>query len=504
MGNNRRIVRDVLYGYIEFDELDRQVLDLPVVQRLRYIRQNDVAYLVYPSLNTSRFEHSLGVMHLAGKVAEAALENSPQADHYLGQLARHYPSTADSPGDSFVRAARWYGLLHDIGHLPLSHLTEHTLKARTSELYPDQSDFGKLHEAAGAWLTMENRELGLALDREPGAAALVKQLLAVKELAFDDRQHLLQPLKDIVDSDLDVDRLDSVARDGLAAGGDIGRYDSARLIRAAVLVDHDDQWRVLFTTHALSSIEGLLTERVKVHRWIHYQPKVVAFKNAVRICIEHVVADRGLDSWHASTYVDHPGYLDDGWLINEINALPAGGSRKLEWARAAMLQRVSTARPLWKRGDEFRHLSDDVAETRDTFRRLNRPHYPILNRLGHVLEELEDRLNDGRRETEYLLWKTPLRPFETLTSTHGNDTPELEGTPIGRQRVLEHRTLSPVLLTDISKVVESLWSVHVAEPAYGVTLLGDPEVLDKDASIADLRDHFIAVTSGFLKEIYPG
>src|SRR5437588_3373408 len=110
MRNPKHVIRDVVHDYIGMDDLDRKLIDLPIFQRLRYVRQNDVAYLVYPSLNTSRFEHSLGVFHLAGLLAESAIA-SCKPDHrseYLRALGEILPVPTQDVADVFCRAARWY------------------------------------------------------------------------------------------------------------------------------------------------------------------------------------------------------------------------------------------------------------------------------------------------------------------------------------------------------------------------------------------------------------
>ncbi|MFA5416282.1 MAG: HD domain-containing protein [Methanoregula sp.] len=97
-------IRDPLYGFVGLTETEVKLLDTPPLQRLRRIKQLANAHLVYPSAMHTRFEHSLGVMHIAGRMAEQ-LQFS----------------------DDDVRAVRYAGLLHDIGHGPFSHVFEAAL-----------------------------------------------------------------------------------------------------------------------------------------------------------------------------------------------------------------------------------------------------------------------------------------------------------------------------------------------------------------------------------------
>ena len=66
-----KTIKDPVHGYISVDERILPLLDSPHVQRLRYIRQLGFSHMVYPGANHTRFEHSLGTMHLAGILAES-------------------------------------------------------------------------------------------------------------------------------------------------------------------------------------------------------------------------------------------------------------------------------------------------------------------------------------------------------------------------------------------------------------------------------------------------
>ena len=110
-------IRDLVHGTILFTECEQRVINHPYFQRLRQVRQNDVAFYVFPSLNTSRFEHVLGTCRVAGMMAET-LTKSPKWRAYFRELKAQ---TGIASKEEFVEIARLYAILHDIGHLPLSH-----------------------------------------------------------------------------------------------------------------------------------------------------------------------------------------------------------------------------------------------------------------------------------------------------------------------------------------------------------------------------------------------
>src|ERR1700759_4606953 len=102
------IVRDPLWNNIRLDPLSFELIDTPAFQRLRYVRQLGLAFLVYPGATHSRFEHAIRTYHLARR-ALGLLEER-------GELA-----AGDVRGCALARTP---ALLHDIGHYPFSHALE--------------------------------------------------------------------------------------------------------------------------------------------------------------------------------------------------------------------------------------------------------------------------------------------------------------------------------------------------------------------------------------------
>src|SRR5438309_8907955 len=97
---------DPIHDFITVYKHELDIIDTAVFQRLRRIRQLAGAHLVYPSAQHSRFEHSLGTMHVAGFAGETL-------------LAKGYLDNEDN-----IQKLRLAALLHDIGHGPFSHLFE--------------------------------------------------------------------------------------------------------------------------------------------------------------------------------------------------------------------------------------------------------------------------------------------------------------------------------------------------------------------------------------------
>ena len=138
-GNVLHEIRDPVHGFIRLDSDERAVLDSKPVQRLRNVHQLAMEYLVYPGATHKRFEHSLGVMDLAGRVYDTIT----RSDLVHDEIRRLFREDIESEDQKryWRRVLRMAALCHDIGHLPFSHAAE-------VELLPE----GWTHEAITAEL----------------------------------------------------------------------------------------------------------------------------------------------------------------------------------------------------------------------------------------------------------------------------------------------------------------------------------------------------------------
>jgi deoxynucleoside triphosphate triphosphohydrolase SAMHD1 len=121
-------IKDNQWGMIEFDWRAMRLIDSPIIQRLRYIKQLGFSYLTYPSAEHSRFSHSIGIGHVVSNFINAINKRANEADT-TGRL-KYVPisSIPDLSSQDLIHAA----LLHDIGHLPYSHVTEKIISSQSS------------------------------------------------------------------------------------------------------------------------------------------------------------------------------------------------------------------------------------------------------------------------------------------------------------------------------------------------------------------------------------
>lgn len=122
-------IKDNQWGMIEFDWRSMRIVDCPLVQRLRYVKQLGFTYFTYPSAEHSRFSHTLGVGHVVLKFIEAINKRALERLRSRDSAGISFVSVEEIPdidADNLVHAA----LLHDVGHLPFSHVTEKILESQ--------------------------------------------------------------------------------------------------------------------------------------------------------------------------------------------------------------------------------------------------------------------------------------------------------------------------------------------------------------------------------------
>ncbi|MFV0445822.1 MAG: HD domain-containing protein [Planctomycetaceae bacterium] len=220
---------DPVHGYIAFisrrglpaDEVSEQeLIDHPWVQRLRHIHQLQTAWWVFPSAEHMRFQHVLGVMHLASRAIE----------HWYDSLADTCPNT---PSRAYVESlVRLAALLHDVGHGPFGHFFD--------DHYLDQ--FGITHETIGAVII--ERVLGdliRRIRRNPSGRLQPLEELDPRQVSWliqrprggaDDEGHpaWLKKLRSLFSGIYTVDNMDFVLRDAYMSGYNTKSFDVDRLL----------------------------------------------------------------------------------------------------------------------------------------------------------------------------------------------------------------------------------------------------------------------------------
>lgn len=268
-------IRDPLHGSIRLSPEEVHILDHPLVQRLRSVRQLGFASLSYPGATHTRYLHSIGAMHLAGRAFEAICDNSRFAP----------PAAERARLRALVRLA---ALLHDVGHPPLSHTTESalpTVGALGVQGYARAADEQASHEDLTVALILDD-DLGGRIDREYAHHALDRRLVAgtivpavaVDEAAFRVAGADARPLlHQVISSELDVDRMDYLLRDAYFAGVGYGTFDREWLLSGLSAVTDDGRWHLALDRRAVMAFEDFLLSRYHMFLAVYFHHRTIAF-----------------------------------------------------------------------------------------------------------------------------------------------------------------------------------------------------------------------------------
>jgi hypothetical protein len=283
-------IKDSVHDHIEVDGVAAALLDTPPVQRLRRVSQLGTVKLVYPSANHTRFEHSLGVYHLA--------------DRALGHLG------VEGRAAERVRAA---ALLHDVGHGPFSHNVEAVTHRHTGK-YHDDVDELVATGAVGDVLS------GHGLD-PARVAGLVRGEGKFGQL---------------VSGELDVDRMDYLVRDAHHTGVPYGTIDHGRLVRELTFVDGE----LALAEGNVQTAESLLLARALMNPTVYSHHVARISKVMLRRASERLLAATDVDAAELRR-------MDDAELQVALRRCPATAD-----AAARLDERRLFKRAIWAEVDD--------------------------------------------------------------------------------------------------------------------------------------------------------
>jgi len=228
-----KFIRDSLHGNLQLNEFEVKLIDTPQIQRLRRIKQLGFTYLVYPGANHTRFEHSIGSMYIASKLAYSLNLSNEQRE-----------------------MLRVCAILHDAGHGPFSHVSEAVLE--------------KSHEELTSKLILESE---------------LSDILSEK---FDPREiiNLISgegALGQIISGDLDVDRMDYLLRDSYYTGVAYGVIDVERLIQNMKLEDN-----LILKAKGVQAAESMLLARYFMYPSVYQHHTTRIINSMFRRCLNQL------------------------------------------------------------------------------------------------------------------------------------------------------------------------------------------------------------------------
>jgi HD superfamily phosphohydrolase len=306
-----KYLRDALHGSIVVEPHEVPFIDAPLFQRLRGIFQTGPVYLTYPSARHSRFEHSVGVMHLAGRMVARL------ADLAAPGLPREH-----------VRAVRLAALLHDIGHGVFSHSSEKVILATpllAAQLDPALPGL-QPHEKVGALLLTSRPMRRLFEQADVDAEAVVA--LITGDVAAVRARGLPAYLAGVISGPIDADKLDYFARDSLFSGVPaILDYD--RLLQSLLIGEQGIQ----LSMAGAGELEKLLFNRLTMYHALYNHHKVQTADCMIQGVVEAIVGGPWAD--------ERGGAAPAGGLIAIAEDGPAGQACTIDFHRVVDFLRLS-------------------------------------------------------------------------------------------------------------------------------------------------------------------
>ena len=306
--HNRTMVKDFLYadkkiydavhGFIAFDEFEKDLIDSLPFQRLHYIHQLGIAYLVYPGATHTRFEHSLGVMFLSTLMFEKICKSvRPDVFHFV-------PRKGSSEYLYWQRVLRMAALCHDLGHLPFSHVAELDL------LGPQGHEDWTIKIIDSVYLKPVWEKLGNSptyledlterdiVEDIKKIAIGEKKWKAKSGKSFTPWEKIVSEL--ITGDFFGADRIDYLLRDAKSTGVVYGLFDYHQLIEMLrILPSADkkvDELQLGVDENGLESCEALLLARHFMHRRIYQYSSVKAYNFHLRRYMKANYSRKTLDN----------------------------------------------------------------------------------------------------------------------------------------------------------------------------------------------------------------
>ncbi len=551
--NYTKVIADPALGWIRLTDEEARFIDsCKYIQRLRHIRQLGLTYMVYPSARHSRFEHSLGALHVVSLMFEKLMRLSDVRE----LLLNFGKSIGLDTENELLLHMRITALLHDLGHLPFSHVFEGVFGQGIDPLIINCSENArefalgnvfkgpfKEHELITYFILTNNDEFKKVLNESlpnidlriikallhsdiinkiikvvPSYSEVIDQRDREFLQSMSDKSRIFNILRSLISGYLDADRIEYILRDSYLTGASIGTSisigDIERIFDNMRVVMNNNDYALAFDEKARANLEGFIIARFNIYKLVYLHHKVVLFNTLARNLMSELLRhydelNDEIKDYMCRLYRFSIGMLDgyDAMYITDDYFLSlllrnrqylTSKIRYISKYLEPLLTRNTVYKALWKRDFEF----IDLISRQGIKLELINDAFPYLLSKGEIKDKVLDTFYDKVREK--------LRNDECLKNIVNDD---LRSTIIIGFRAFEPETRLRILhgnrLVDINELsplamsVIDTWrkSPHIFVFVDTTKVKDACKAIDMNTVFDDLRNMVIAAMNETLMSL---
>jgi HD superfamily phosphohydrolase len=309
-------IYDSVHGFIHIDSLENGLIHTWPLQRLHYIHQMGITFLVYPGGTHRRFEHSLGVMELATRIYDEITKTDLDA----------IPNPGSSKHTYYRRILRLAALCHDIGHLPFSHTAEQRMLGKGGHEKWTANIINSPY-LTSIWDALQKEDKGNVKED------VIKVALGGKGVALSPWERIVSSI--ITGDFFGADRIDYLIRDSQHTGLSYGLFDYHQLIEMLKIIPCSDTELILgIEENGLESCEALLLARHYMHKRLYQYATVKSYSFHMARFMETVFKDAIQD---IESYLS----LTDSEVLSALNKASRDPSHRGHFDAKCLLFRSS-------------------------------------------------------------------------------------------------------------------------------------------------------------------